>query len=294
MSFESIKPSSQQIAAQVTQALAEDLGGEALLANDITANLIAPSVLATATVITREDMVVCGREWATAAFTLLDDSIEVDWFVKDGDVVSAGAQLFTLKGNARAILCGERTALNFLQTLSATATVTHSYAAVLAAIPNSKTKLLDTRKTLPLLRQAQKYAVLCGGGNNHRIGLFDAYLIKENHIATCGGITQAVAQARAIHPSKPVEVEVESKSELDEAVAAGADVIMLDNFTTEQVKQAVDYVAGRCKLEVSGNITQERLTELAQTNVDFISSGALTKHVQAIDLSMRLNLLSPE
>jgi len=288
MSLQNIKPTPGDIAAQVHTALKEDLGGWVNIEHDITASLIPQDTQAKATIVTRDKMIMCGQDWAMQAFIHLDKHIKVTWHAKDGDRISAGQTLCEITGNARVLLCAERTALNFLQTLSATATTTGFY---VAKLRGTKTKLLDTRKTLPGLRQAQKYAVYCGGGTNHRVGLFDAFLIKENHIAACKGIGNAVTQAKASHPGKPIEVEVESISELDQALAADADIVMLDNFTTAQVKQAVDRVNGRCKLEVSGNITDARLVELASTGVDFISSGALTKNIQAIDLSMRLGLL---
>jgi nicotinate-nucleotide pyrophosphorylase (carboxylating) len=204
--------------------------------------------------------------------------------VADGDKLQPNQRIFEALGSARAILTAERTALNFVQTLSGTATSTAHYVAALA---DTNTQLLDTRKTIPGLRALQKYAVTCGGGKNHRIGLFDAFLIKENHIAACGGIGKAVAQARHNHPDKPVEVEVENLDELQQALEAGADIIMLDNFTVEDIQIAVKHTAGRAKLEVSGNMTLDKLTTYAQAGVDYISSGALTKHLQSIDLSMR-------
>ena len=280
-------PDMQAIREQVSNALIEDLGGELNAANDITANLIDESVNAKATIITREPCVVCGIAWANQAFALIDESVSLTWHVKDGDKVDANTVLVSLEGSARAILTAERTALNFLQTLSATATVTAFYAKFL---DGSNTKILDTRKTLPGLRHAQKYAVRCGGGQNHRVGLFDAFLIKENHIFSCGNIEKAVSRAKTMMPGKPVEVEVESLTELEQALGAGADIVMLDNFSNEQIQQAVALNKGQCKLEVSGNITDERLASLAQLGVDYISSGALTKHVQAIDLSLRINL----
>ncbi len=280
-------PDMQAIREQVSNALIEDLGGELNAANDITANLIDESVNAKATIITREPCVVCGIAWANQAFALIDESVSLTWHVKDGDKVDANTVLVSLEGAARAILTAERTALNFLQTLSATATVTAFYAKFL---DGSNTKILDTRKTLPGLRHAQKYAVRCGGGQNHRVGLFDAFLIKENHIFSCGNIEKAVSRAKTMMPGKPVEVEVESLTELEQALGAGADIVMLDNFSNEQIQQAVALNKGQCKLEVSGNITDERLASLAKLGVDYISSGALTKHVQAIDLSLRINL----
>lgn len=298
-----MKKSQQHIAATVTWALKEDLGvfdeQAPSTEQDITAMLIPESEQAVATIITREDCIVCGVAWVNEVFAQLDasqsdlaktksstnaSSTEVKWFVNDGEAVKANTTLFELKGNARTLLTGERAALNFLQTLSGTATLTNQYVKALAG---SNTKLLDTRKTLPGLRNAQKYAVLCGGGVNHRIGLFDAFLIKENHIAACGGIAQAVATAKKNHNDKTVEVEVESMDELLQAIAAGADIIMLDNFTPVMIEQAVTATRGKAKLEVSGNMTIEILQEYTKAGVDFISSGALTKHVQAVDLSMR-------
>lgn len=275
------------IREQVSLALREDLGGDIDAARDITANLIDTSTMANATIVTREDCTVCGCGWVNQAFALIDATISLSWHVSDGDEVSAGTTLVSLSGPARGILTAERTALNFLQTLSATATVTRHYTRLLG---DTQTRILDTRKTLPGLRLAQKYAVRCGGGQNHRIGLFDAFLIKENHIFACGGIDKAVSRAKAMAPGKPVEVEVESLDELSMALDAGADIIMLDNFSNEQIQEAVVITAGKSKLEVSGNITDERLASLATLGVDYISSGALTKHVMAIDLSLRVSL----
>lgn len=280
-------PDLQAIREQVSTALIEDLGGELNAANDITANLIDGNVSAKATILTRESSVICGVAWVNQAFALIDDTISLNWHVADGDTVEADTVLVDIAGSARGILTAERTALNFLQTLSGTATTTAFYANILAG---SKTKILDTRKTLPGLRYAQKYAVRCGGGQNHRVGLFDAFLIKENHIFSCGGIENAISNARKMMPTKPVEVEVENLEELALALSAGADIVMLDNFTNEQIQQAVVLNKGQCKLEVSGNITDERLASLSKLGVDYISSGALTKHVQAIDLSLRINL----
>ncbi|MEW5682229.1 MAG: carboxylating nicotinate-nucleotide diphosphorylase [Pseudomonadota bacterium] len=277
----------QELTRAVATALAEDLGFLALEQGDITASLIPAAQQASATIITREDCVVCGTAFADEVFRQLGDQVKINWQVKDGDKVSANTVLCTLNGPARLLLTGERTALNFLQLLSATATTTAHYVAFLAG---SNTRLLDTRKTIPGLRFAQKYAVTVGGGKNHRIGLYDAFLIKENHIAAAGSIANAVATARQNFPGKPVEVETENLAELKQALDAGADIIMLDNFNLADIKQAVIMNAGKAKLEVSGNITSERLTELAATGVDYISSGALTKHVQAIDLSMRLTI----
>jgi nicotinate-nucleotide pyrophosphorylase (carboxylating) len=266
--------------------LAEDLNGLPASQGDITANLIPVQQQLQAEVITREDCVLAGRAWVEETFKQVDATIELTWFANDCDTLTAGSKIFAVQGPARGILTAERTALNFLQTLSATATMVASYVAELAG---TRTKLLDTRKTLPGLRQAQKYAVRCGGGHNHRIGLFDAYLIKENHIMACGSIAAAVAAARQQHASVKVEVEVESIDELSQAIDAGADIVMLDNFSLPQIRQAVALNNGKVKLEVSGNVTRESLRELAMTGVDYISSGALTKHVQAIDLSLRVS-----
>jgi nicotinate-nucleotide pyrophosphorylase (carboxylating) len=286
----------QDIITTITWALKEDLGAfdseDACAEQDVTAMLIPENEHAIATVITREDCIICGVSWVNEVFKQLDESLsgseeqatKITWFVKDGDVVTANTTLFELEGNARTLLTGERAALNFLQTLSGTATLTSKY---VKELQGSNTKLLDTRKTLPGLRSAQKYAVLCGGGVNHRIGLFDAFLIKENHIAACGGIAQAVATAKKNHADKTVEVEVESMDELQQALDAGADIIMLDNFTPSMIEEAVIATRNKAKLEVSGNMTIEILREYAKAGVDFISSGALTKHVQAVDLSMR-------
>lgn len=291
----------QDISRTIAWALCEDLGvvdNEIPQASqDITAMLIPENEQAIATVITREDCIVCGVAWVNEVFKQLDASLnksatqttkilptKITWFVNDGESVAANTTLFELEGDARTLLTGERVALNFLQTLSGTSTLTSKYVKELAG---SETKLLDTRKTLPGLRSAQKYAVLCGGGVNHRIGLFDAFLIKENHIAACGSISQAVATAKRNHSDKIVEVEVESFDELEQALNAGADMIMLDNFTPAMIEQAVKATRGKAKIEVSGNMTIEILQEHAKAGVDFISSGALTKHVHAIDLSMR-------
>ena len=270
-----------EIAKQVALALQEDIA-----TGDINAQLIPDTQCDTATIICREPMVVAGKAWVDEVFRQLDPNMQLDWAVKDGDAVAANQILVTLIGNTRALLTGERTALNFLQTLSSTATVVANHVAVIAELP---TKLLDTRKTIPMLRHAQKYAMLCGGGNNHRIGLYDAFLIKENHIMACGGIAQAVSQARQI-ANKPVEVEVENFDELHQVIAANADIVMLDNFTIEDTQKAVELVASLgkpCQLEASGDISLTHLRQVAETGVDFISMGALTKHIKAIDLSMR-------
>ncbi|MEQ2352979.1 carboxylating nicotinate-nucleotide diphosphorylase [Pseudoalteromonas piscicida] len=272
------------ISQLVKQALDEDLNYQTPNEGDITAALIPETQQANAYVITREDCVFVGKALIEEVFQQVDPSVSVNVLVNDGDFVAANTRLFTASGSARAILTAERTALNFVQTLSGTATTTAKYVEVLSG---TQTKLLDTRKTIPGLRALQKYAVKCGGGKNHRIGLFDAYLIKENHIAACGSIAKAVATARNNHPDKPVEVEVENLSELQQALDAGSDIIMLDNFSVSEIQQAVEITQGKAKLEVSGNMTIEILTTYAQAGVDFISSGALTKHVQSIDLSMR-------
>ena len=275
----------QAIQEAVKTALLEDLGGPDCSMGDITANLIPESQHITVNIITREDCVIAGKEWVNATFLYLDETTDIKWYVEDAQHVTANTILCQISGNARVILTAERTALNFLQTLSGTATVVADY---VQALGTSQTKLLDTRKTLPGLRLAQKYAVTCGGGKNHRIGLFDAYLIKENHILACGSIANAINKAREMHPDIPVEVEVENLDELQQALDAQADIIMLDNFSLEDTRNAVTLTNGASKLEVSGNITKERIAELAQVGVDYISSGALTKHVQAIDLSLRV------
>lgn len=266
----------------VAVALKEDVGTA-----DITAELVPADHQAKARVITREAAVICGVEWVNEVFRQVDSRVVLNWLVADGDQVAANTELLRLSGPARALLTGERSALNFLQTLSGTATISSQYAAKVAA---TSVKLLDTRKTLPGLRLAQKYAVSCGGCFNHRIGLFDAFLIKENHLMACGGVTPAIQAARRNHPTKPVEVEVETFEQLHEALDAGADIIMLDNFTPEQMIEAVKVTAGRAQLEASGNITDETLLTFASTGVDYISIGALTKHCRAIDLSMRIDL----
>lgn len=275
----------RDIELTVRQALAEDLGHLPLEQGDITASLIPASQQAKATIISREDCVFCGSAWLTEVFRQLSAEVQVEWFVQDGDKVTANSVLCELAGPARILLTGERTALNFIQSLSGTATTTALYVALLEGSP---TRLLDTRKTLPGMRLAQKYAVACGGGKNHRLGLYDAFLIKENHIAAAGSIDNAVSIARQNFPGKPVEVEVEDLIEFEQALKAGADIIMLDNFHIADIQQAVSLNKGRAKLEVSGNITAEALRSLSSTGVDYISSGALTKNLQAIDLSMRL------
>jgi nicotinate-nucleotide pyrophosphorylase (carboxylating) len=273
---------SAEIAANVRRALAEDIGS-----GDLTAQLIPEERLARARVITREAAVIAGRAWVDEVFRQIDPRVAVHWEVADGERVDADKLLFSLEGPARALLSGERSALNFLQTLSAVATRCRHYADLVEGTP---VRLLDTRKTLPGLRLAQKYAVTCGGCHNHRIGLFDAFLIKENHIAACGGIAEAVAAARRIAPGKPVEVEVEDLEELDQALSAGADIIMLDELSLEDMYTAVRRTAGRAKLEASGGINGDNLRRIAETGVDYISLGTLTKDIKAVDLSMRLQL----
>ena len=267
------------VTENVRTALAEDIGS-----GDLTAALIPVDAMAQAVVICREEAVVCGRPWVDEVFAQLDARVEIDWRVKEGDKVVPDQELFHLSGSARALLTGERTALNFLQTLSATATEAHRYASEVAGL---NVKILDTRKTIPGLREAQKYAVSCGGCFNHRYGLYDAVLIKENHILAAGSITAAVTKVRPYAQGKPVEVEVESLEELREALAVGPDIIMLDNFSLEQISEAVAINQGQAKLEVSGNVCLDGLRRLAETGADYISTGALTKHVQAVDLSMR-------
>lgn len=271
----------QSIQINIQQALQEDIGD-----GDITALLTPEQEQATATIITREDMVLAGQPWVNALIQAYDSGVQITWLKQEGELVAANEAFLKLVGSARSLLTVERPALNFVQTLSAVATKTANYVKQLDGL---HTKLLDTRKTLPGLRIAQKYAVAVGGGHNHRLGLFDAFLIKENHIMAAGGIAQAISKAHDIAPGKPVEVEVETWDELNQALEAGADIVMLDNFSQQQMIDAVKHVAGRCKLEASGNITVENLREVATTGVDYISMGVLTKDVRAVDLSMRFN-----
>lgn len=270
----------QVVTENVAAALREDIGS-----GDLTAGLIPERQSARARIITREAAVVAGTAWVDEVFRVLDPRVEVSWQVRDGDRVAPDQVLFELQGPARALLTGERSALNFLQLLSGTATRCRHYADL---VQDTAVKLLDTRKTLPGLRRAQKYAVTCGGCHNHRIGLFDAFLIKENHIAACGGIAQAVATARQLAPGRLVEVEVEDLGELEQALAAGADIVMLDELSLADMRTAVTLTAGRAKLEASGGINEATLLGIAQTGVDYISIGTLTKDVKAIDLSMRI------
>lgn len=271
-----------EIEANVRRALLEDVGG-----GDITAQLIPAERLAKATIITRDDCVISGTAWVDAVFRQLDPRVAVHWQVKDGDRATANQALFHLEGPARSLLTGERSALNFLQLLSGVATHAQHLADLVA---DTQVKLLDTRKTLPGLRLAQKYAVTCGGCHNHRIGLYDAFLIKENHIAASGGIAEAVSAARRIAPGKPVEIEVESLDELKQALDAGADIVMLDELNLDEMREAVRLNAGKAKLEASGGVNESTLRVIAQTGVDYISIGAMTKDVKAVDLSMRLSL----
>jgi nicotinate-nucleotide pyrophosphorylase (carboxylating) len=263
----------------VARALDEDIGN-----GDITAQLIPSNKQASAVVISRDPAVICGRPWVDEVFQQLDKSTGIEWHINEGDSVEANQKLFTLTGNARVLLTGERAALNFLQTLSATATVARQYAAL---APNSDIKILDTRKTIPGLRLAQKYASAVGGCQNHRIGLYDAFLIKENHIAACGGIGQAIEKAREISADKLVEVEVENLNELHQALAAKADIIMLDNFSPADIDALSAIDLGNTKIEVSGDITEEKLRAYNHGAINFISSGSITKHIRAVDLSMR-------
>jgi nicotinate-nucleotide pyrophosphorylase (carboxylating) len=263
----------------VASALAEDIGS-----GDITAELVPAGREATATVLCRESAIICGCDWVNEVFRQLDASIVVNWFAQDGDKVEPDSRIFTANGKARALLTAERSALNFLQLLSGVATTANHYARKVA---HTKVQILDTRKTIPGLRLAQKYAVRTGGCHNHRIGLFDAYLIKENHISACGGIAAAIATARGLHPDRPVEVEVESLDELEQALQARADIVMLDNFDLVLTRQAVALAAGRSKLEASGGFNDESLVAVAETGIDYISVGALTKHLRATDFSMR-------
>lgn len=267
------------IHSQVKLALLEDIGQQ-----DLTANLIPADALAKAQLITRQDAVLCGREWFNTVFEQLDPAIQVEWLAEDGDRLSANDVICRLSGPARAILTGERTAMNFLQTLSATATQAKRYADAVSGID---VKVLDTRKTLPGWRVAQKYAVRCGGCVNHRFGLYDGILIKENHINAAGSISQAVAQAKALNACVSIEVEVENLDELSQALEAGADIVLLDNFDIAQLKQAVAQNQGQAQLEASGGISLENIRDIAETGVDRISVGALTKDIQAVDLSLR-------
>ncbi len=266
----------------IDRFLAEDIG-----TGDLTASILPELASATATVVTRETMVLCGQCWFDAVFLRLDPQIDIHWHQQEGSVAEAGSTLCTVQGSARSVMTGERTALNLLQTLSATATMARQYA---KAVEGTGVHILDTRKTLPGLRHAQKYAVRCGGCQNHRMGLSDGILIKENHILAAGSISQAVRAAQSLRRDVMIEVEVENLQELEEALAAGAQRIMLDEFSLPQIREAVRITDKRAKLEVSGNVSLETIREIAETGVDYISVGALTKHVRAIDLSMRVTL----
>ena len=268
------------ITANVRAALAEDVG-----TGDLSAQLVPAAQMARARVITRERAIVCGQAWVDEVFRQLDPKVVVTWRCADGDAVEANQTLFELSGRARSLLTGERSALNFLQLLSGTATRCRHFADLVEGLP---AKLLDTRKTIPGLRIAQKYAVSCGGCHNHRIGLYDAFLIKENHIAACGSIAAAIRTAREQAPGKPVEVEVETMAQLAEALDARADSVMLDNFDLVQMREAVAFTAGRTVLEASGGVNESTLRAIAETGVDYISIGTLTKDCKAIDLSMRM------
>lgn len=267
------------IVENIRTSFREDIGS-----GDITASLIANDAILNVSLICREPAVLCGCQWFSQAFLLLDPDVEIQWLADEGQLLQANSIICHLTGNARAILSAERTALNFLQTLSATATVTHRYQ---SQIEDTGCKILDTRKTIPGLRLAQKYAVKCGGGANHRIGLFDAYLLKENHLAAAGSIASAVKHARELHPEVLLEVEVETLDQLQQAMHAQVDRVLLDNFSTDMLREAVKQAGGTVQLEASGNITLDNIREIAECGVDYISIGALTKHIRAIDFSLR-------
>ncbi len=275
-------PDATQINADIERAFAEDLGD-----GDATAGLLPSGSTASATLTCRTAAVIAGTAWFDACFQRLQPNVQIEWLVGDGDSVKADTVICRLAGDARSLVTAERSALNFLQLLSATATVTAAY---VAAVTGTGTRVLDTRKTIPGLRVAQKYAVRCGGGHNQRMGLYDAILIKENHIIAAGSIAAAVSAARQLHPQLMVEVEVETLAELSQALDAGADRVMLDNFELPMMREAVRLTAGRLPLEVSGNVELDTIGDFARTGVDFISVGALTKHVRAVDLSLRLSL----
>jgi nicotinate-nucleotide pyrophosphorylase (carboxylating) len=270
----------EHIQSQVAFALEEDIG-----TGDITAQLIPNNEQITATIISREEAILCGQAWVNEVFAQLKNNVTLYWHNNEGDLLEPNRPFLTLKGHARTILTGERVALNFLQTLSYTATVTHQYNHI---VSGTKLTILDTRKTIPGMRQAQKYAVTVGGGKNHRLGLYDAFLIKENHIMAAGSIANAVTMAKKIAPDKTIEIETENLEEVTMAVQAGADIVMLDNFSYDDMKTAVTKFKDQVKFEASGNMTKEHLLKVAETGVDFVSIGALTKHVQAIDLSLRV------
>lgn len=274
-------PGHKHIQQDVRTVLDEDVGS-----GDLTASLVPQNSQVVARVICREQAVICGVSWFNEVFVQLDPDVKVDWDVQDGDVVSAGREICCLRGRATSILTGERSALNLLQTLSGTASLTSSYVKTVAG---TDACILDTRKTIPGLRLAQKYAVLCGGGKNHRKGLYDAILIKENHILAAASLTAALKQAQEVAPEVEIEVEVESLSQLDEALKAGAKRILLDNFELESLRQAVRLSAGRARLEASGNVNLDTVRQIAETGVDDISVGALTKDLKAVDFSMRFS-----
>ena len=270
------------IELSVKQALNEDIGD-----GDVTAASFSNNEVAAAKVICREEAVLCGQKWFELAFHQLDPNTTIDWMLADGDAMQKNDLVCTLNGNAQAILTGERTALNFLQTLSGTATKTKTY---VDRISGTDANILDTRKTIPGMRYAQKYAVRCGGGQNHRMGLYDAILIKENHIATSGSVKNAIEAAKNQFPNLKLEVEVENEEQLKEALDTNADVILLDNFSLSELEAAVSITDGKKKLEASGNMTLENIREVAKTGVDYISIGAITKHVQSVDFSMRFDI----
>ncbi|ULU25033.1 carboxylating nicotinate-nucleotide diphosphorylase [Dyella terrae] len=275
-------PSADLIEADVTRVFAEDIG-----TGDATADLLPAHASASATLTCREDAVMAGIDWFNTCFRRLDPQVEIEWAFRDGDRVAAGSVICRLRGKARALVSAERSALNFLQLLSGTATTT---AAHVAAVAGTGVRVLDTRKTVPGLRLAQKYAVRCGGGHNHRVGLYDAILVKENHIIAAGSIKAAAEAARRLHPTLLLEIEVENLDELQQALDAGADRIMLDNFTLPLMREAVAIAKGKAELEISGNVDLSTIGGYASTGVDYISVGALTKHVRAVDLSLRLQL----
>lgn len=277
-------PASALIEDMVSRALQEDIGS-----GDVTASLLPIAQQTTASVIAREAGILCGTAWFTQVFAQLNSQVQVQWLAKDGEQISPQQTICTLQGSTRSILSGERVALNFLQTLSGTASLTRQY---VQALTGTTTRLLDTRKTVPLWRQAQKYAVCCGGGSNHRMGLYDMILIKENHIAAAGSVTAALQQAQLSSPGIPIEIEVETKTQLLEAIQAGASRILLDNMDTVLLKECVQLTAGRAQLEASGNVSLDTIYSIAKTGVDFISVGAITKHLHALDLSLRLKTIS--
>ena len=277
----SIKPSEKSIENSVLRALEEDIGD-----GDRTAALIDPLRKNHAEIVCREDSILCGTDWVNKTYQILDSRIKISWNYKDGKRISKNQTVCVIHGNTQKILSGERTAINFLQTLSGTATTTGQY---VDAIRNKKVKILDTRKTIPGLRDAQKYAVVCGGGKNHRKGLYDGILIKENHILAAGSIKKAVETIRDLYPKLKIEVEVEHAEQISEAVQAGADIVMFDNFNDDQIKGSLPLVSKKTLVEVSGNLTLERIRRLSELDIDFVSVGALTKNIKAIDFSMQLN-----